>query len=102
MTRSSRTSSSDPESDSIGLLMGSSRARSALSPVPSGEASSSDARTDSRAAIQLRFPRTVLISPLWASIRNGCASGHDGKVFVEKRECTIARRVRNRSSDRSG
>ncbi len=44
----------------------------------------------SRAAIQLRLPRTVLISPLCATSRNGCASGHDGKVFVENREWTSA------------
>ena len=43
----------------------------------------------SRARIQFSLPVTVLISPLWAMRRNGCASGHDGKVFVEKRECTI-------------
>jgi hypothetical protein len=82
--------------------MGRRRARSALSPVPSGDARSSDARTDSRAAIQLRLPRIVLISPLWASMRKGCASGHDGKVFVEKREWTIASRVWKRTSARSG
>src|SRR4051812_50042119 len=55
----------------------------------------------SRARIQLRLPLTVLISPLWAIIRNGCASGHDGKVFVENRECTIASSVAKRRSDRS-
>jgi hypothetical protein len=33
--------------------------------------------------IQLTLPRTVLISPLWASIRNGWASRHSGKVLVE-------------------
>ena len=44
----------------------------------------------SRARIQLRLPRSVLISPLWASIRYGCASSQLGKVFVEKRECTSA------------
>ena len=35
--------------------------------------------------IQLTLPFSVLISPLWASIRNGCASHHCGKVFVEYR-----------------
>ena len=38
-----------------------------------------------RALDQLRFPSIVLISPLCANIRNGCASGHRGKVLVEKR-----------------
>ena len=33
--------------------------------------------------IQLTLPRTVLISPLWASIRKGWASRHSGKVLVE-------------------
>ena len=33
--------------------------------------------------IQLMLPRMVLISPLWASIRNGGASHHCGKVLVE-------------------
>ena len=44
----------------------------------------------SRARIQLRLPCSVLISPLWAIMRYGCASGHDGKVLVEKRLCTSA------------
>ena len=44
---------------------------------------SSEASCDWRARIQLRLPCTVLISPLWAIIRNGCASGQDGNVFVE-------------------
>ena len=33
--------------------------------------------------IQLQLPEIVLISPLCASIRNGCASFHVGKVLVE-------------------
>ncbi len=33
--------------------------------------------------IQLMLPFSVLISPLWASIRKGCASHHCGKVLVE-------------------
>ncbi len=33
--------------------------------------------------IQLTLPRSVLISPLCASIRNGCASHHCGNVLVE-------------------
>ena len=48
------------------------------------------ASSASRARIQLRLPITVLISPLWAMNRNGCASGQLGKVLVENRECTTA------------
>ena len=33
--------------------------------------------------IQFRLPFSVLISPLWASMRNGCASHHCGNVLVE-------------------
>ena len=33
--------------------------------------------------IQLLLPRIVLISPLCAKVRNGCASHHCGKVLVE-------------------
>ncbi len=55
----------------------------------------------SRAAIQLRLPRTVLISPLCATSRNGWASGQDGNVLVEKREWTSASSLAYRGSDRS-
>ena len=34
-------------------------------------------------AIQLRVPFSVVISPLWARNRNGCARNHVGKVLVE-------------------
>ena len=63
---------------------------------------SGEASVSSRARCQLRLPRSVLISPLWASIRYGCASSQLGKVFVEKREWTSARRETSRSSLRSG
>ncbi len=56
----------------------------------------------SRARIQFWLPCTVLISPLWAMKRYGWASGHDGKVFVEKRLWTSSRALSTRSSDRSG
>ena len=36
----------------------------------------------SRARCQLRLPWSVLISPLWASIRKGCESTQFGNVFV--------------------
>ena len=38
-----------------------------------------------RACAQARLPEMVLISPLWASRRNGCASGQRGAELVEKR-----------------
>ena len=56
------------------------------------------ASSASRARIQLRLPCTVLISPLWATKRYGWASGHDGNVLVEKRECTSASADSTRSS----
>ena len=56
----------------------------------------------SRACMRLRLPRTVLISPLWATKRNGWASGQDGNVLVENRLCTIAIALMQRSSRRSG
>ena len=91
---SSRTSSKDAESDASGVQIGKSRRRS-----PGMRSLASIA---SRARMRLRLPRTVLISPLCATNRNGCASGQDGKVLVENRLCTIAIAVRHRSSRRSG
>ena len=46
--------------------------------------------TLSRASIHPRLPRIVLISPLCARRRNGCANPHVGNVLVLKRECTSA------------
>ena len=46
--------------------------------------------TLSRAFIQPRLPRMVLISPLWANKRKGWASFHFGNVFVLNREWTSA------------
>ena len=92
--RSSRTSSSDAESEASGVQIGNARLRS-----PGMRSVSSRA---SRARMRLRLPRTVLISPLCATNRNGCASGHDGKVLVENREWTMAMALRQRSSRRSG
>ena len=91
---SSRTWSNDAESDASGVQIGESRA---MSPGMSGLASIA-----SRACMRLRLPRTVLISPLWATKRNGCASGQDGNVLVEKRLCTMAIALMHRSSRRSG
>jgi hypothetical protein len=56
-----------------------SRMRSTLEPQ-SGEASSGW-----RIAMAFRLPQRVLISPLWASSRKGCASGQLGRVLVEYR-----------------
>ena len=50
----------------------------------------SDWSSPSRARIQLMLPVSVLISPLCAMNRYGCASGHDGKVLVLNRWCTSA------------
>jgi hypothetical protein len=56
----------------------------------------------SRACIQFWLPCTVLISPLCATNRYGCASGHDGKVLVENREWTSNNADSTRGSSRSG
>ncbi len=74
-TSTSKTASSAPESEvpcgMIGLMS------SAASPnVVLAMRISCD-------RIQLTLPLSVLISPLWASIRNGWASDHCGKVLVE-------------------
>ena len=45
---------------------------------------------ETRAFIQPRLPRMVLISPLCANKRKGWANDHVGNVFVLKRECTSA------------
>jgi hypothetical protein len=55
----------------------------------------------SRARIQFWLPCTVLISPLWATYRYGWASGHDGNVLVENRECTSNSALSTRGSPRS-
>ena len=74
-TRTSNTASSAPESEvpagMIGLIS------SAASPKLF------DAMRISWLFIQLTLPFSVLISPLWASMRKGCASHHCGKVLVE-------------------
>ena len=62
----------------------------------------SELSTLSRASIQERFERIVLISPLWASILKGWASDQVGKVLVLKREWTIARALVKNGLPRSG
>ena len=91
---SSSTSSKLAESEASGVQIGNSRR---MLPGRFSVASSA-----SRAAIQFRLPRIVLISPLWAISRYGWESSHDGNVFVEKREWTRAIAEVTRSSDRSG
>ncbi len=56
----------------------------------------------SRDLIQLMLPRSVLISPLWARVRNGWASGQVGSTLVEKRLWMRASADSNDSSVRSG
>src|SRR4051794_38775409 len=91
---SSSTSSKLAESDACGVLIGNSRLM-----LPG---STLDLISASRAAIQFLLPRIVLISPLCAMNRYGWASGQDGNVFVENRECTSAIALATRSSTRSG
>ena len=91
---SSSTSSNEAVSLPSGSQIGNSRLRS-----PGIRSLSSVA---SRARIQLRLPRAVLISPLCAMKRNGCASGQLGNVFVENRLCTMHRADSTRWSRRSG
>ena len=93
-TSSSSTASNAAESELPTGIAGSVRATSS----PSGPAAS----RASRARIQLTLPSSVLNSPLWALMWNGCASAQLGKVLVEKRECTMASALASRSSARSG
>src|SRR5690606_13387707 len=74
-TITSKTASSAAESDDPGRTIG--LMSSASSPK------CSELIRISWLFSQLRLPFSVLISPLWASIRNGCASHHCGKVLVE-------------------
>ncbi len=82
---SSRHSSKRAVSEAPAVMIGNAFSRSSPN--------SSLANAPSRARIQFSLPCTVLISPLWAMTRYGWASGQDGKVFVENRECTSARAV---------
>ena len=99
MCSSSRQASKLAESLADSSRTGSSRSR----PRPSASRSiNSVCSSASRARIQLRLPLIVLISPLCAVNRNGWASGQDGNVFVENRECTSASAETYRGSARSG
>ena len=82
ITKNSKTLSSEAESDIPGCNIGE---IAFTSPKASLE------RTLSLACIQPRLPRMVLISPLWANKRNGCARLQVGNVLVLNRECTNAR-----------
>ena len=74
-TTPSSTASSAIESEVSGSISG----KSSLLWAPK----TSLAARVSWLAIQFLLPRTVLISPLWASIRKGCARRQVGKVLVE-------------------
>ena len=76
--KSSSTSSNEAESDPPSATIGNNLFKSPGMRLLASKLS--------RAFIQFRFPLTVLISPLCAMYRYGWASGHEGKVFVEKRE----------------
>jgi hypothetical protein len=82
------------ESEPSESITGRMRARSAPK--------SAERSVASRARIQLTFPRSVLISPLWLMKRYGCARDQDGNVFVENREWTIAIALARVGSPRSG
>ncbi len=81
-TMSSSTLSNIEESEPFGLMMG---VIFLMSSPNTGDWNSA-----SRARIQLMFPRSVLISPLCAMQRYGCARSQLGNVLVLKRECTSA------------
>ena len=99
---SSALSACHASGTSISLAVGASRpdrqiasntaSSAAVSDAPAGITGlmSSDCSPKARLAIliswlfiQFWLPRIVLISPLWASVRNGWASHHCGKVLVE-------------------
>ncbi len=92
-TRKSTRLSSEAESLPPSRMMGLKSPR--CSPNAS-EASSAD-----RERIHPWLPRRVLISPLWAMRRYGCARSHVGNVLVLKRECTSAKRLCTSGSERS-
>ena len=71
-------------------MTGKIRSRPSSDAGPAGPSNSSVASFASRARMRLRLPLIVLISPLCAMKRNGCASGQLGNVLVENRLCTSA------------
>ncbi len=73
-----------PESDASGLTMG-------MRSASSRSSKAADCMRPCRARTQFLLPLTVLISPLWAIMRQGWARSQLGNVLVEKREWTIAR-----------
>ena len=92
----------DPRVASALAVTGKTRSSPSSDAGPAGPSNSCVSSLASRARIRFRLPLMVLISPLCAMKRNGCASGQLGKVFVEKRECTTAIAEATRSSVRSG
>ncbi len=91
---SSSAASRAAESDQRSSMIGKSFCRSSPSRA--------ERRSGSRAFIQERLPRTVLISPLWASRLNGWARSHVPRVLVENREWTRAMALSTSGSSRSG
>ncbi len=92
-TSASSALSSDAESLNPSWMMGFSASMS----YPH----TSEPSSGSRARIQFRLPCSVLISPLWASIRNGWARIQFGNVFVLYRWWKTASAVSNLGSLRS-
>ena len=74
-TSTSNTLSSAAESEPPGWMIGFTSA--------SASPNASEAMRISWLFIQLTLPFSVLISPLCASMRNGCARRHCGNVLVE-------------------
>ena len=93
-TSSSTSLSSAPESLLSACTGGS---RSSMRAPHTGAA-----RSGSRARIHARLPSSVLISPLWAIRRMGCARLHLGAVLVLNRRCSTANGLMNAGSRRSG
>ena len=93
ISKNSSALSKLPESEHSGSMIGYSFCKSS--------ASKSLSNVPCRERMAFTLPRSVLISPLWLMNRKGCARSQLGKVFVEKRECTIARCVAKSSRARS-
>ena len=73
-TSSSIALSSIAESEPVSSITGRSTSSSSSDHFPS---------RPSRDRMRLTLPAIVLISPLWQSMRNGCARSHVGSVLVE-------------------
>ena len=89
---SSNMLSNEDESEPVVLTNGAASFKSGINGV---------ANLDIRALAQSRLPLMVLISPLCAKYRKGCASGQRGNVLVEKRWWNTQILDSRRSSARS-